>query len=194
MGTPPDRTGIDDDDGTVPISPTAPPRMCAASGEPNPFSNVPGIRTCQANSDCDGYENFDGATCCLFPQCICGSRNPGASDVMCVEDEDVPSRGGDDDDENGDDDDDDDNIVIIPTVTLPPVVAPPLPEPEPEPILTCPSNVSDNYQFLNGVRACNTNSDCGGYETLDGPTCCLYPLCVCGNPTPGASDNIKCLA
>lgn len=53
---------------------------------------------------------------------------------------------------------------------------------------TCPSSVSNFYQGLDGVTACNVNADCAGFATQDGPPCCVYPHCICG-----AADDSLCV-
>ena len=61
---------------------------------------------------------------------------------------------------------------------------------------TCPSDVSEQFQNVKGipeVRPCETNAECKDFFTLDGPTCCIHPQCICGNAGAGAG-RVGCVA
>mmetsp|Transcript_10301 Transcript_10301/g.14778 ORF Transcript_10301/g.14778 Transcript_10301/m.14778 type:complete len:232 (+) Transcript_10301:140-835(+) len=65
----------------------------------------------------------------------------------------------------------------------------------------CPTEVSEFYQsqaFDGGpgvaeVRPCFTNSDCDGYNPIDGPGCCRHPFCICSNGIPDPNNIIGCI-
>merc|ERR1712137_923112 len=200
-------------------APSTPAQKTCPSNISDQYQFLAGVRACATNADCDGFETLDGPTCCLYPFCICQNPDPGASGTAgCVSD--VPDRTDDDDDVDGGPGIPIGTPQPTPAQTAPPTpvatTQPPTPSPTqpvvtpaptpspaqpvttpaptPSALKTCPSDVSDRYQSLDGVRACTTNADCDGFETLDGPTCCLFPFCICQNPNPGASGTAGCVS
>jgi hypothetical protein len=62
------------------LSRTCPSRVSAT------YQRNPGVTPCTKNSDCAGWMQ-DGDGCCLYPYCICGAKNTGASStVSCLAD------------------------------------------------------------------------------------------------------------
>lgn len=84
--------------------------------------------------------------------------------------------------DRGDDDDTDPFEIPVdndPSSTPRPFISPPLSD------KNCPSAISSNYQAFmasDNIRTCRSNADCDGFNTMDGPTCCIFPHCICGQP------------
>ena len=57
----------------------------------------------------------------------------------------------------------------------------------------CPTPESSAFQSESNAAACVTNSDCKGKYAFGVPTCCIYPLCICGLADSDPSGNVVCV-
>lgn len=57
----------------------------------------------------------------------------------------------------------------------------------------CPAPESSAFQSESTAVACVTNADCKGKYEFGVPTCCIYPLCICGLADSDPSGNVLCV-